>query len=81
MFYIYSMLSYLADMDGKIDNYWGQSGTMDLLGNLMTPNRALRIGEALRELGASFTAAVHGARAYPGPRPALWGLEKNFRIF
>jgi len=58
MFYIYSVLSCLADADGKIRNYWGQSGTIDLLGNLLTPRRAAQIGEAVKELGASFPANV-----------------------
>jgi len=58
VFYIYSVLSCLADDNGKLNNYWGQSGAMDMLGNLLTPERALRIGEAVKELGASFAAEV-----------------------
>jgi len=58
VFYIYSVLSFLEDARGEIGNYWGQSGTIDLLGNLLTPERALRLGEAVKELGASFTAEV-----------------------
>jgi len=65
MFYIYSVLSYLDS--NTINNYWGRSGAIDLLGDLMTPDRALQIGEAMKELGASFTAEVD-------PRVSLNGL-------
>ncbi|GAB6393668.1 MAG: AAA family ATPase [Treponematales bacterium] len=58
VFYIYSVLSFLADAKGEINNYWGQSGTINLLGNLLTPDRAFQIGEAVKELGASFTVEV-----------------------
>ncbi|GAB6393615.1 MAG: AAA family ATPase [Treponematales bacterium] len=58
VFYIYSVLSFLADAKGEISNYWGQSGAIDLLGNLLTPDRALRIGKAVKELGTSFVSDV-----------------------
>jgi len=56
MFYIYSVLSYLDA--GKLSNYWGQSGTIDLLGNLITPERSLNIAGAVKELGACFAAGI-----------------------
>jgi hypothetical protein len=56
MFYIYSLMSYLKS--GRLDNYWGQSGTINLLGDLLTSGRALQIGGAAKELGASFEAEV-----------------------
>jgi len=56
VFYPYSVLSYLKK--GSFDNYWGQSGSIDLLGRLMTAARAMQIGEAARELGASFVSGV-----------------------
>jgi len=58
VFYIYSVLSCLADAKGKIRNYWGQSGAIDLLGNLLTPRRAAQIGEAVKTLGATFVSEV-----------------------
>jgi hypothetical protein len=56
MFYIYSLLSYLKN--GRVGDYWGQTGTMELLADQITPARAVKIGEAVKELGASFPAAV-----------------------
>jgi len=56
LFYPYSVLSYLKKE--RFDNYWGQSGSINLLGRLMTPSRAVQIGEAAKELGASFVSEV-----------------------
>jgi hypothetical protein len=65
MFYIYSVLSSLDS--GRIDNYWGQSGTIDLLGKYLTSDRAFQIGEAVKELGVTFPAKVD-------PRVSLQGF-------
>jgi len=67
VFYIYSVLSCLADAKGEINNYWGQSGTINLLGNLLTSERAVQIGGAVKELGASFVSDVD-------PRVSLEGF-------
>jgi len=56
LFYIYSLMSYLDS--GKFSDYWGQSGTMALLGRFLTPTRAVQIGEAAKELGAVFISEV-----------------------
>jgi hypothetical protein len=68
MFYIYSLLSYLDS--GEFSDYWGQSGTMNLLGKLLTPTRAVQLGEAAKELGASFVSEVD-------PRVSLEGFFGN----
>jgi hypothetical protein len=56
VFYIYSVVKFLAK--GKISNYWGQSGTIDLLGDLLTRDNAICIGEAVKKFGNTFTAEL-----------------------
>jgi hypothetical protein len=43
---------------GKISNYWGQSGTINLLGDLLTQSKALCIGEAVKKFGNTFTTEL-----------------------
>jgi len=68
LFYPYSVISYLRHE--VFDNYWGQSGSINLLGKLLTPTRAVQIGEASKELGVSFVSEVD-------PRVSLEGFFCN----
>ncbi|MDR1787605.1 MAG: AAA family ATPase, partial [Treponema sp.] len=56
MFYIYAVMSYLKNE--KFDNYWGQSGTINLLGELMTSKRARQLADIVKTLGATFVSEV-----------------------
>ncbi|MDR3000193.1 MAG: ATP-binding protein [Fibromonadaceae bacterium] len=57
VFYIFSVMNFLYD--GEISNYWGQSGTINLLGDLLTPSKAINLGEATKKFGNTFTAELN----------------------
>ena len=50
LYNIYSVMSYLYY--GKLDNYWGNSGTLDMLINLMNKNRADGLLELIEDRNA-----------------------------
>jgi hypothetical protein len=50
------VLSFLKN--GKIDSYWGISGSMTLLGDLTTSSRAFQISSATSDLSASFISSI-----------------------
>ena len=56
VFYIYSVMYFLNR--GKISNYWGQSGTINLLGDLLTESKALCLGEAVKKFGSTFATEL-----------------------
>ncbi|MDR2580308.1 MAG: ATP-binding protein [Fibromonadaceae bacterium] len=56
VFYIYSVMYFLSK--GEISNYWGQSGTINLLGDLLTQSKALCLGEAVKKFGNTFTTEL-----------------------
>jgi hypothetical protein len=51
MYYIYSVISCYEN--NKFADYWGRSGTMETLINLLTPNRASQIAELIQNRSAS----------------------------
>jgi hypothetical protein len=56
VFYIFSVMNFLYE--NEISNYWGQSGTINLLGDLLTQSKALCLGEAVKKFGNTFTTEL-----------------------
>jgi hypothetical protein len=56
LFYTYSLMSYLDN--GEFSNYWGQSGRMDLLAELLTTERAVNIAALAQSLDAEIESPV-----------------------
>jgi hypothetical protein len=56
VFYIFSVMNFLDR--GRVSNYWGQSGTINLLGDLLTQSKALCLGEAVKKFGNTFTTEL-----------------------
>jgi hypothetical protein len=56
VFYIFSVMNFLYE--GEVSNYWGQSGTINLLGDLLTQSKALCLGEAVKKFGNTFTTEL-----------------------
>jgi len=56
LYNIYSVMSYLQY--GKLDNYWGNSGTLDMLINLINKARADRMLEMIEDRNAYVTTKL-----------------------
>ncbi len=56
LYNIYSVMSYLRF--GTISNYWGKSGTIDLLGELLTGARAISLSEIIEDTRKYFISKI-----------------------
>ncbi len=56
LYNIYSVMSYLHF--GTISNYWGKSGTIDLLGELLTGARAISLSKIIEDTSKYFTSKI-----------------------
>ncbi|MCL2159400.1 MAG: ATP-binding protein [Oscillospiraceae bacterium] len=70
LYNIYSVMSYLRN-DCKLDTYWSNTGNMNILTNLITPERAKQLSQMLTEPGYAYKTCLE-------PKLDLSQLIRNF---